>query len=102
MIKSYEGQTVHNAMIDAIVAQEMKRQTNERVAELEAEVERLTTELELRKAREGRIYTRFIEDARRDYPEPVRGTRLGNIGWALAGYVVLGFGALFDALGIGA
>ena len=100
MIKSYDGQTVRSAMIDAIVAQEMERRTDERVAELEAEVERLTTELELRKSREGRIYTRFIEAVNRDYPEPVRGTKLGNIGWALAGYAVLAFGALFDALGL--
>ena len=80
MIKSYDGQTVRSAMIDAIVAQEMERRTDERVAALEAEVERLTTELELRKSREGRIYTWF--------------------GWALAGYAVLAFGALFDALGL--
>lgn len=100
MIKSYDTQTVSSAMIDAIVAQEMERQTDGRVAELEAEVSRLRAELEMRKAHDGRLYTRFIESVARDYPEPKRGTRLGDIGWALAGYVVLAFGALFDALGV--
>lgn len=100
MIKSYDGQTVSSAMIDAIVAQEMERQTDGRVAELEAEVTRLNAELEMRKAHDGRLYTRFIASVNRDYPEPARGTRLGDIGWALAGYVVLAFGALFDALGV--
>lgn len=100
MIKSYDGQIVHNAMVDAIVQQEMQRQRSEREAALEAENARLREELALRRMHDGRIYTRFIEDARRDYPEPERGTRLGDIGWALAGYVVLAFGALFDALGL--
>lgn len=100
MIKSYDGQTVRSAMIDAIVAQEMERRTDERVAELEAEVARLTAELELRKAHDGRIYTRLIERARQDYPEPPRSTRPGAIGWALVGYIVLAFAALHEGVGI--
>lgn len=49
MIKAYEGQTVHNAMIDAIVKQEIERQNNARVAALEAENARLRDELALRR-----------------------------------------------------
>lgn len=100
MIKAYEGQTVHNAMIDAIVRQEMERQNNARVAELEAENARLRDELALRRQKDAAVYTRFIRDAARDYPEPRRGTRLGDVLWALVGYVVLGFGALFERLGV--
>ena len=100
MIKSYEGQTVRSAMIDAIVAQEMQRQRSEREAALEAENARLREELALRRMHDGRIYTRFIEDARRDYPEPERGTLAGKIAWALLGWIVLGFTSLFEGLGM--
>ena len=87
-------------MIDAIVAQEMQRQTDARVKELEAENKRLREELELRKLHDERLFTRCIADAERDYPEPERGTLLGKIGWALLGWVVLGFATLFDGLGM--
>lgn len=100
MIKSYEGQRVHNTMIDELVRQEMARQTDARVKELEAEVARLNAELEIRKQRDGRMFSRFIQDAERDYPEPGRGTLVGRIGWALLGWLVLAFSALFDALGV--
>ena len=100
MIKAYEGQTVHNAMIDAIVKQEIERKNNARVAALEAENARLRDELALRRQKDAAVYTRFIEYAARDYPEPGPGTKLGDILWALVGYVVLGFGALFERLGV--
>ena len=100
VIKAYDGQRVHSAMIDAIVAQEMQRQTDARVKELEAEVARLEAELEIRKQRDGRMFSRFIADAERDYPEPGRGTLVGKVGWALLGWLVLAFSALFDALGV--
>ena len=100
MIKSYDGQRVHNAMIDELVRQEIARQNVARIAELEAEVKRLEGEMELRKLHDERLYTRCIADAERDYPEPERETLLGKIGWALLGWVVLGFATLFDGLGM--
>lgn len=100
MVKSYDGQRVHSAMIDAIVAQEMQRQTDARVKELEAEVERLEAELAMRKQRDGRMFSRFVEAVERDYPAPGRGTAIGRAFWALVGWLVLAFGALFDGLGV--
>lgn len=100
MIKSYEGQRVHNTMIDELVRQEMARQTDARVAELEAENARLREELELRKMHDRRWYTRFVAEAERDYPEPERGTLAGKIAWALLGWIVLGFTSLFEGLGM--
>ena len=52
MIKSYDTQTVGSAMINAIVAQEVKRQRDARVAALESENAELRRKLEIRKRRE--------------------------------------------------
>ena len=100
MIKAYESQTVHSAMIDAIVAQEIERQNSVRVAELEAENARLRAELELRRQKDGRIYSKLIESAERDYPVPARASFVGAVWWSVLGWVILAFGALFDALGV--
>ena len=100
MIKSYEGQRVHNAMIDELVRQEMARQTDARIAELEAENARLREELELRKMHDRRWYIRFVADANEHYPEPEHGTLAGKIAWALLGWIVLGFTSLFEGLGM--
>lgn len=91
MIKSYEGQTVGSAMIDAIVAQEIRRQKTVREAELEAEVNTLRRELEIRKRQDAEIYTQFVD-------EPVDHSVISDIYWALVGWVVLIFAALSDAL----
>lgn len=100
MIKAYEGQKVSNAMVDALVAQELERQRRQWEAEQEREKELLRMELDMRRQRDAQVFTHFIEQARRDYPEPARGTLLGGIGWALVGWLVLAFGALFDRLGV--
>lgn len=100
MIKAYESQCVHNAMIDALVAQEIRRQNCARIEELEKENARLREALELRRLKDRYVYTRFVEDAERNYPEPDRGSLLGRIGWGLYGMLVLAFGALFDRLGM--
>ena len=68
--------------------------------ELEAEVERLEAELAMCRQRDGRLYTRFVEAVERDYPAPGRGTAIGRAFWALVGWLVLAFGALFDGLGV--
>lgn len=100
LIKSYASQRVNNTMINALVKQEIARQNCARIAELEAENARLREELELRRQKDRYVYTRFMEDAEHNYAEPDRGSVLGRIGWALIGWAVLAFGALFDGLGV--
>lgn len=96
MIKAYDGQVVHNAMIDAIVAQELSRQHTAREAEMQREIDALRMELDLRKRKDAHIYTRFITAAERDYPAPREGTVIGKALWAVVGWLVLGAHWLVD------
>lgn len=90
MIKSHEGQSVGNAMINALVAQEIARQKTIREAELEAEINTLRRELEIRKREERAAYMRYYE--------PEDDGILSAIWWALVGWVVLAVGALHDLI----
>lgn len=99
MIKAYDGQVVHNAMIDAIVAQEIQRQRSQREAEMQREIDALRMELELRKQKDGHIYTRFISDAEREYPAPSKGNIVTRAMWAVIGWAVLGVAWLNEVLG---
>lgn len=100
VISAYPGQKVHNAMIDALVKQEINRQNCARIEELEAEVARLKEELELRRQKDKYVYSRFVEDAERNYADQDKGSLLNRIIWALLGYGILAFGTLFDKLGV--
>ena len=100
MIKAYDGQTVRNAMIDALVAQELERQRSMRETELEGEIARLRDELAMRRQKDAYIYGRLVEDAREHYPDPERVTLIERAAWAVIGWVVLAFGALFERLGV--
>lgn len=97
MIKAYETQKVGNSMINAIVEQEIKRQKDIRDAELKAQNDRLRMHVQMQ---ERRIDDLMQEKLARDYCQPERGNALGVIWWALVGWTVLAFGALFDALGV--
>lgn len=100
MLTAYDTQKVGNALIQAVVADEIKRQKTEREAELEAEVKRLNMELDLRKQRDQRIYTRFIDEADKYYCEDEHHNLITDILWTLYAWLILAFGALFDALGL--
>lgn len=101
MITSYDTQKVSNALIQAVVMDEIKKQKTAREEELEAENNRLKRELELRKQRDRRIYATFIDDADRYYAaEQQHHWGLNDILWTLYAWLILAFGALFDALGI--
>ena len=93
MIKSYDTQTVGSAMINAIVAQEVKRQRDARVAALESENAELRRKLEIRKRRE-----RQASKAARAIPAPRR--PLSGVWWAVVGWTVLAAGAIKDRLGV--
>ena len=91
MIKAHEGQKVSNAMINALVAQEIQRQKTIRESELEAEVDTLRRELEIRKRQDAEIYALFVQEQKEH-------SILKSVWWALVGWTVLGIGALVDML----
>lgn len=108
MIKSYNGQRVHNAMIDQLVQQEVirimaerEREEAEKEAEREREIRRLQAELELRRKRDPRIYTTLIRDADdRYWFDPGSRCFIARAWWALVGWTVLGVAALMDRMGV--
>lgn len=91
MIKAYDGQTVHNSMIDALVAQEIQRQRaiDDRTrAAAVAELERSAAMLRITSRKHWR---RLIRQARRDYadnPQPGRMARTLLGLWGLVCYGV--------------
>lgn len=106
MIKAYNGQRVHNTMIDQLVQQEVirimaerEREEAEKEAEREKEIQRLRVELELRRKRDPRIYTALIRDARHRYWfDPGSQCFIARAWWALVGWTVLGLGEIIDRL----
>ena len=108
MIKAYDGQRVHNAMIDELVQQEVirimaerEREEAEREKEREREIKRLRVELELRRKRDPRMYTALIKDAEdRYWFDPGSQCFIARAWWALVGWTVLGFWALVDRMGV--
>lgn len=108
MIKTYDGQRVHNTMIDQLVQQEVvrimaerEREEAEKEAEREREIKRLRVELELRRKRDPRIYMALIRDARHRYWfDPGSQCLIARAWWALVGWAVLGFWAMVDRMGV--
>lgn len=101
MIAAHEGQQVHNSLIDALVAQEIRRQNDARVAEALAGKKQAEDDAQLMRRAYIEFWTERIMDAHELYsrnPEPGRAARalLGAVG-----LVVLAFAALFDAVGRG-
>lgn len=96
MVVSYDTQRVGGEMINAIVAQEIKRQKTAREAELEQTVNDLQMQLDLRKQHDAKLYTRFVDDDRRRYSYEHNDGVLATIWWALVGWTVLAVGALID------
>jgi hypothetical protein len=101
IIAAHEGQTVHNSLIDAIVAQEIRRQNDARLAEALAGKKEAEDEVQLMKRAYREYWQGKIIDARDQYarnPDPGPAARAALVAWAL---VALGFDALFRAVGIG-
>lgn len=98
IIAAHEGQSVHNSLIDAIVAQEIRRQNDARVAEAVAARRRAETESQLMRAAYTAHWREKIDDAAEMYewnPSPCRAARalMGGVG-----LVVLAFAALFERI----
>lgn len=97
MITSYETQAVSNAMIQEIVAQEIRRQKSARERALEREVNDLQMQLDIRRYRDATIYPKYVDVTDRLYRAPEH-SWISDAWWALVGWTCLIFGALYDAL----
>lgn len=98
MIAAHEGQQVHNSLIDALVAQEMRRQRNAQLEAALAEKKGAEDEAELMRRAYRAYWKDRIVDARIEYgrnPEPSRAAEYALIAWA---YVAMAFDALFRAV----
>ena len=82
MIKAYEGQRVHNSLVDALVAQEIERQQSAQLAEALAAGKRAQDENALMRKAYNEYWRERIEDADALYS---RNPRPGRIRRALAG-----------------
>lgn len=97
MIKSYDTQTVGSAMIDAIVAQRVRQEIEAQAAAAAAREKQLNAEKQALKRRLDGI---MHDNLTRGNARKTRGSILAAVWWALVGWTVLAFGALFDALGV--
>ncbi len=102
LIAAHEGQQVHNTLVDALVAQEIKRRQNAELARALAEKEKAENEARRMRKAYAAYWMGKIIDARDEYsenPELEKGWRalLGIYG--LAVYVVAsGWNRLMEAL----
>ena len=96
MIVTYEGQAVHNSLIDAIVAQEIRRQKDARLAEALAAKKQAEDESELMRRAYQELWQEKIDDANEKYQwNPDHGSAYRLMAGAAA-LVVLAFAALFE------
>ena len=101
MIAAHEGQAVHNSLIDAIVAQEIRRQNNAELAEALAAGKRAKDESELMRRAYREYWQEKIDDANDMYEwNPAHGRAFRALAGA-AGVVVLAFAALFERINQG-
>ena len=98
LIASHEGQEIHSTLIDALVAQEIRRQNNEQLAAALAGKKEAEDEAELMRKAYREYWQEKIDDANEMYqwnPTHSCAFRTLLVGWAL---VALAFGALFEAV----
>lgn len=91
MIAAHEGQTVHNSMIDALVAQEIRRQNDARLAKALAARKRAEDQSELMRAAYLAYWQEKIDDAVALYswnPAPGPAARLLLGLWALVWWII--------------
>lgn len=107
IVKSYETQSIKNSLIQALVAEELKKQKTKREKELEdkileqqALIDKLQMEHDMRKQRDKKTYRKFMDEADRYYFAEPSHNALAAVWWTMIGWLVLAFGSLFDALGM--
>ena len=98
MIVTYEGQEVHSSLIDAIVAQEIRRQNNIELAEALAAKKQAEDKSELMRRAYQELWQEKIDDANEKYQwNPDHGSAYRLMAGAAA-LVVLAFAALFERI----
>lgn len=101
LVTTHETQAIVNAQIQALVRQEIERQTAEReaataarLAEQERKIRELEERLKAKSRRVNALCAQIMETLPEYYPEPDRGSRLGDMLWGLWGLILLGFDKL--------
>ena len=89
MIKSYEGQRVHNSLIDALVEQEVRRQAAIGEAERAAAVEKMQMQNIMMRNTSRKYWRAKIRQADRDYGHDRRPGPVARALWAVYGLFVL-------------
>ena len=104
IIAAHEGQEVHNSLIDALVAQEIRRQNDARVAEALAAKQRAEDEAALMRRAYSEYWTGKIDDSAALYsrnPRPGRLATAALVAWALVALVIAtGWHMLMASLGM--
>ena len=100
MIKAYEGQAVHNTLIDALVEQEVERRENVQLTEAQAAIREARAQRDLME----RVYKAYwmdeIIDAQLLYGKNKKPGPVARAGLILLAYVALGYDRLTRALGM--
>lgn len=100
LIAAHEGQEVHNNLIDALVAQEIRRQKDVQLAEALEAKKKAEDEAELMRRAYSEYWQGQIDDSDVLYSrnhKPGKVATVALVTWAL---VAMAFKALTDALGM--
>lgn len=89
MIRTYDGQCVHNSFIDALVAQEIKRQNAEREREHAAEMKTVEVQRDMMRRGYAGYWEHEIRKARRKYGRNPKPSRFSRALWGAVGLIVL-------------
>lgn len=104
MIAAHEGQEIHSSWIDAIVAQEIQRQNDARVAEAQAARKAAEDDAQLMRRAYSKFWTERIADANVRYSHNPAHGRAAMVMAGVIGLVVLviatGWRTLMRALGM--
>lgn len=107
MIKSFETQRVHNAMIDQLVQQEVirilsDRETSEarREEHYKRQIKQLRAEIAEYRRRESERCHVTVAGLMKHALHRLNNTALARAAWALIGYLILGADALRQRMGV--
>lgn len=100
MIKTYEGQQVHNSLIDALVEQEIGRRESMLLEEARAALTAAEKDRDLMQLVYNAYWLDEITDARLAYSENRQPGPVARVALIALAYIALGWERLTRALGI--